>query len=153
MPARVEAVAGRDPITAPAAPPLSSPDSRATPFAVTRTWSRMRSPMQVAGRQKPASLSTGTQQWLESGQRGHDSGRTANCFVILEMGFCHVLRLRFPRSLRRGPNLAVNLGIYGFGSCFFGLPPFRPLMRDCSLPASDFGPVLNPPCHLQRPPK
>lgn len=37
----------------------------------------------------------------------------------------------------------------GFGS--FGLPPFRPLMRDCSLPASVFGPVEQPPCHLQRP--
>lgn len=47
----------------------------------------------------------------------------------------------------------VNLGIYGSGFCFFGLPPFLPLMRDCSLPASVFGPVEQPPCHLQRPPK
>lgn len=57
------------------------------------------------------------------------------------------------------PKPCYNLGslgstfisLYDSGFCFFGLPPFRPLMRDCSLPASVFGPVLKPPCHLQRP--
>ena len=54
-----------------------------------------------------------------------------------------------PHGRGRDENLAVTLPIYSFG--FFGLPPFRPLRRDCSLPASVFGPELKPPCHLQRP--
>lgn len=32
-----------------------------------------------------------------------------------------------------------------------GLPPLRPLMRDCSRPASEVGPVLNPPWNLHLP--
>lgn len=40
--------------------------------------------------------------------------------------------------------------LYDFG--FLGRPPFRPLMRACSFPASVVGPVEHPPCHLHRPP-
>jgi len=54
-------------------------------------------------------------------------------------------------------NLAMNHrrkspfpNVYESG-LLLGRPPLRPLTRDCSLPASDFGPVEQPPCHLQRP--
>jgi prophage regulatory protein len=44
---------------------------------------------------------------------------------------------------------STSFSIYDLG--IFGLPPFRPLILDCPLPASLVGPVEAPPCHLQRP--
>lgn len=49
-------------------------------------------------------------------------------------------------------SLVDFLRSHGFGFAFLGLPPFLPLILDCSLPASVFGPVDSPPCHLHRPP-
>lgn len=44
----------------------------------------------------------------------------------------------------------VLLTVHGLGFRR-GLPPLRPLMRDCSRPASEVGPVLSPPWSLHRP--
>jgi hypothetical protein len=41
--------------------------------------------------------------------------------------------------------------IHDYGFCFFGLPPFLPLIRACSFPSSVVGPLEQQPCHLHRP--